>query len=275
MKKIVMLATLMIIALGVTGIAKAQGDYMANSIFEANRYETSIKISSNYSNDKFKNVIIASGSNFPDALSGSALAAKLDAPVILTHGANILNQKEYLDTNNYKNLILLGGNATISKEVEYILENKPVISNKNAKELLFNGDEAFKKMLKIDVDDENYIDLHGISFAKINDDINSYGSIENYLNKNYELNKYYSNTFIKNMINFVFTNINGEYYMRYGNPEPAINLENAEIVEKKYKANKVEILVKGYYYDPEPYYLKASLEYNGGKWVIDQFHNWF
>lgn len=94
------------------------------------------------------NAIVASGENFPDALSGSALASKMDAPIILTDGVNILKQKEYLDNNNYKNLILLGGTGAINTDSQRILENKPVISDKDAKNLLFNGDEEFKKSLK-------------------------------------------------------------------------------------------------------------------------------
>lgn len=72
----------------------------------------------------------------------------MDAPIILTDGVNILKQKEYLDNNNYKNLILLGGTGVINTESQRILENKPVISEKDAKNLLFSGDEEFKKCLK-------------------------------------------------------------------------------------------------------------------------------
>lgn len=72
-----------------------------------NRYETSLNVCSKF-NLLSDNAIVASGENFPDALSGSALASKMDAPIILTDGVNILKQKEYLDNNNYKNLILLG-----------------------------------------------------------------------------------------------------------------------------------------------------------------------
>ncbi len=94
------------------------------------------------------NAIVANGENFPDALSGSALASKMDAPIILTDGVNISKQKEYLDNNSYKNIILLGGTGVINTESQRILENKPVISDKDAKNLLFNGDEEFKKCLR-------------------------------------------------------------------------------------------------------------------------------
>ncbi|MDW8803070.1 cell wall-binding repeat-containing protein [Clostridium sp. A1-XYC3] len=83
----------------------------------ANRYETSLNICK-YFNINGDTAIIASGEDFPDALSGSALAAKLNAPIILTNGRDISSQKNYLDTTNYKNLILIGGKSSISEEVE-------------------------------------------------------------------------------------------------------------------------------------------------------------
>ena len=66
--------------------------------------------------------MVANGENFPDALSGSALAAKLNAPIILTDGQGLTSQKEFMDSKNYKNLILLGGLASIDLPVEYLLK---------------------------------------------------------------------------------------------------------------------------------------------------------
>ncbi len=161
-----------------------------------NRYETSLNICSKF-NLLSDNAIVANGENFPDALSGSALASKMDAPIILTDGVNISKQKEYLDNNSYKNIILLGGTGVINTESQRILENKPVISDKDAKNLLFNGDEEFKKMLKIEVHGESYIDLAGISYASVKDDLSEYNSIYDYLNKNFKLNTHYTENFIK------------------------------------------------------------------------------
>ncbi len=81
------------------------------------RYETSVNICKyfNLSNDC---AVIANGDNFPDALSGSALAANLNAPIILTNGYDISTQKSYLDTTGYKNLVLLGGKSSISEDVK-------------------------------------------------------------------------------------------------------------------------------------------------------------
>lgn len=84
------------------------------------RYETTLNICK-YFNLDTDTAIIANGSNFPDALSGSALAAKLKAPIILTDGLDISNQKSFIESKGYQNLILLGGLASIDLSVEYSL----------------------------------------------------------------------------------------------------------------------------------------------------------
>ena len=48
-----------------------------------NRYETSVKISKDYGAIGGK-VIVASGENYADALSGSPLSGEIDAPILLT-----------------------------------------------------------------------------------------------------------------------------------------------------------------------------------------------
>nr|WP_279285887.1 DL-endopeptidase inhibitor IseA family protein [Clostridium sporogenes] len=61
-------------------------------------------------------------------------------------------------------------------------------------------------MLKIEVHGKSYIILDGISYAPVKDDLNKYDSIYEYLNKNFKLNTYYTDNFIKNMteIKFMF-----------------------------------------------------------------------
>ncbi|WP_313885178.1 cell wall-binding repeat-containing protein [Clostridium sp. DJ247] len=75
------------------------------------------------------NAIVANGENFPDALSGSALAAKLNAPIILTDGQNIADQKDYLDSRHYKNITLLGGSGSIDILTEYALKGSDNVTD--------------------------------------------------------------------------------------------------------------------------------------------------
>ncbi|RXM57779.1 cell wall-binding repeat-containing protein [Clostridium tetani] len=85
------------------------------------RYETSLNICK-YFNLDTDNAVLANGSNFPDALSGSALASKLNSPIVLTNGNDISNQKSFIENKKYKNLYLLGGFASIGLNLEYSLK---------------------------------------------------------------------------------------------------------------------------------------------------------
>lgn len=84
------------------------------------RYETSLAIAKYFNLDS-SNVVIASGENYPDALSGSVLAAKDNAPIILVNNDAKI-QKGYLDTTKYTNEILLGGIGSITNDVESSLK---------------------------------------------------------------------------------------------------------------------------------------------------------
>ena len=58
------------------------------------------------------------GINFPDALAGSVLAAKNNAPIILV-GKEVIKQEAYIDNKKYSNLIFFGGEKAI--RFEYFL----------------------------------------------------------------------------------------------------------------------------------------------------------
>lgn len=80
------------------------------------RYETSLNVAK-YFNLDTDTVVFANGEGFADALSGSVLAAKHNAPLILING-DISTQKIYLDSTKYSNEILLGGTSSISSDTE-------------------------------------------------------------------------------------------------------------------------------------------------------------
>ncbi|WP_186430447.1 cell wall-binding repeat-containing protein [Clostridium sp. BSD9I1] len=74
--------------------------------------------------DKFKSDLdlsatyVASGENFPDALSGSILAGKDSNPLLLV-GKDSSSQKDYFNSNaaNISNINILGGTGVISDEI--------------------------------------------------------------------------------------------------------------------------------------------------------------
>ncbi|WP_125152528.1 cell wall-binding repeat-containing protein [Clostridium rectalis] len=240
-----------------------------------NRYDTCLNICEEFGVSR-DTAIITNGNDFPDALSVSALSVKTNAPVILINDNYILNQKEYLDNNNYKNLILIGGAASINTESQRVLENKPVISDKDVKRLIFNCDEILKNIFKIEVNSKDYINIKGISYAPLKENLNKYNSIYKYLDNNFKLKNYYTDDFINNMISYIFKNIDGKYYIRYGNPTPRINIKDAKIEGKKYEGSKLYISLRGYYLDSlDEWSLKITLIYNGKGWIVSKYNNWF
>lgn len=99
----------------------------------ANRYLTGLEIAKHfaaYSTDSGSTVdstgrqtdypyaALATGNNFPDALAGAALAAKLKMPILLTGKEQVSPQiRDYLQEANLKKLYVFGGRAIITDNV--------------------------------------------------------------------------------------------------------------------------------------------------------------
>ena len=92
-------------------------------IFGNTRYETSYNIASQMrelnNNARFDSIIIASGTNFADALAGSYLAAKKNAPILMSDGKNATAIKTYIknNVNEGGTVYLLGGTKALSGKV--------------------------------------------------------------------------------------------------------------------------------------------------------------
>nr|WP_241393052.1 cell wall-binding repeat-containing protein [Clostridium tetanomorphum] len=83
----------------------------------SNRYDTSLEVAK-YFNLNGKSVCIASGNNYPDALVGSAYAAKFNAPLILCGNKLTENMKEYMKNRNFVDITIFGGEGAVNKIVE-------------------------------------------------------------------------------------------------------------------------------------------------------------
>ncbi|MGK0466716.1 cell wall-binding repeat-containing protein [Clostridium sp.] len=84
-----------------------------------NRYATNLVINKNFEDDlNFETIYLATGSNFPDALAGSALAAKNNSPIFLT-GRNSLSEEtiNVLKNKKVKNVVVLGGSDVVSDNI--------------------------------------------------------------------------------------------------------------------------------------------------------------
>ncbi|QCH29004.1 cell wall-binding repeat-containing protein [Clostridium tyrobutyricum] len=155
------------------------------------RYDTSLKVAKYFELDS-KYVILSNGRNFPDALSGSALAAKLTAPIILTDGKNVSNQKNYIDSSDYSNVIILGGQGSVSSNAE---------NNFNGIKLDIGG--TFKG--------EKIIDLKTM-------DINNDGKIENMILTDNPNDKYNVKLYLQDASNgqILGSKVVGDSYFGYG-----------------------------------------------------------
>lgn len=81
------------------------------------RYGTNIDILKHLGNDfDLSKVYMATGEDFPDALSGSAIAAKYSAPIILVSPIGNSVSRSYADSNagRFHEIYLLGGEAVVS-----------------------------------------------------------------------------------------------------------------------------------------------------------------
>lgn len=88
-----------------------------------NRYETAIDISrSGWQNSD--NVILATGENFPDALSAAPLAKQLNAPILLVGNTLDSALNTELTRLAVKNVFIVGGEGVVSKSIRDQLEGK-------------------------------------------------------------------------------------------------------------------------------------------------------
>ncbi|SHN79467.1 cell wall-binding repeat-containing protein [Desulfitobacterium chlororespirans] len=96
---------------------------LSDRISGSDRYETSANIAemgwtaSDYA-------ILASGENYPDALCAAPLAAKFDAPILLTSKNKLEEEtKGQFSYLNVKKVIIVGGEGVISAKVEQSIKN--------------------------------------------------------------------------------------------------------------------------------------------------------
>lgn len=93
----------------------------------SNRYNTAFMIAEKFRQNnnvqRFGSIVIASGKNFADALAGSYLAGKANAPILITNGNNANELKNFVIKNlkTGGTVYLLGGETAVSKTIENCL----------------------------------------------------------------------------------------------------------------------------------------------------------
>ncbi|MBR3052846.1 MAG: cell wall-binding repeat-containing protein [Firmicutes bacterium] len=87
----------------------------------ANRYETALAAAEHLKDGKFANVIIASGKDFPDALSATYLAYVKDAPILLVGTPDSITKvTKYINENLAEGgtVYIVGGTGAVDKSVD-------------------------------------------------------------------------------------------------------------------------------------------------------------
>ena len=103
-----------------------RGDISVVRVFGSTRYDTAFKVAdelkASLGVQKFENVVVASGTEFPDALAGSYLATQKDAPILLfrNRSTEINALKNYIKENLAAGgtVYILGGTNAIPATME-------------------------------------------------------------------------------------------------------------------------------------------------------------
>lgn len=92
-----------------------------NRISGANRYATAVEIAKLYPKELNKNIdtiILVDGTNYPDALAAAPLVGSKNAALLLTSPSSLSKEtKLYIDQNKIKNVIVVGGENSVSNAV--------------------------------------------------------------------------------------------------------------------------------------------------------------
>lgn len=102
--------------------SKAAPKELAERLFGSTRVETSIKVSDRAYPQGSKNIVLSGWNGQADGLTGTLLAAKLGAPLIIVSDLYFDSVKAQLRKLGAKNIYLLGGNTVISQEIESSLK---------------------------------------------------------------------------------------------------------------------------------------------------------
>ena len=86
------------------------------------RYDTALEVCSSYERlFTGDGVVLATGTNFPDALAGAALAARFKSPVVLVDSATNARLRAFIIRRDPQSVYILGGRGAIADETVYSL----------------------------------------------------------------------------------------------------------------------------------------------------------
>lgn len=148
-------------------VSKADSDVFLYRVSGTDRYKTSAEVSK-VSYIKSENAILVSGENYPDGLTGGVLGSVLNGPVLLTAKnaipASVENEILRLGV---KNIYIIGGTGSVSKNVENSLSHLNVvrISGDNRIETASNVAEYMQNLKKNKSNSSYFALANGFNFA--------------------------------------------------------------------------------------------------------------
>jgi putative cell wall-binding protein len=100
-------------------VSNAYAQTVSKRITGNDRFKTAVAVSNEGWPDGAEYVVLATAEDYPDALSAAPLAAKYDAPILLTD-KNTINSDTTAEISRLKakNIIIVGGVGVISQDVE-------------------------------------------------------------------------------------------------------------------------------------------------------------
>jgi putative cell wall-binding protein len=120
-------------------------DPYVNRLSGSDRYETALQIAYEGWFEGTDEIILATGSNFPDALAGAPLAYYRNAPILLT-GKDTLHEtvKDAIYELGVEKVTILGGTGAISKKVE-----EELVNNHEVRTMRISGADRFETAVAI------------------------------------------------------------------------------------------------------------------------------
>ncbi|KOF55710.1 hypothetical protein AGR56_17915 [Clostridium sp. DMHC 10] len=155
-----------------------------------------------------------------------------------------------------------------------------VISDSNIRTLLYNGDIAVRNFYSSayfkNSNTKNPINLDNKTYSEMVPAITSYNILQDFMRKNYNLNSYYTETFIRKFMDETFRYINGKYYILVGNYGLMLHYSNTfKVVSKVSNGNILYLKISDYADgDTSPSVMNVALYYSGKNWLIYKFDDW-
>lgn len=223
----------------------------------------------------------------PTTKTNKVVKTKKSSPVVNSSTENSKKQESSNETVNSKpsetNTSSQSSSSNNKKTVFPKAVPKPSIpqiSDSTIKTLLYNGDVAIRNFYSSayfkNSNTKNPINLDNITYSEMIPAINSYNALQNFMRKNYNLNAYYTESFIRKFMDETFRYVNGKYYIGVGNYGIMLRYDSSfKVISKVYSKNFLYIKIAAYWADDKsPSTINCILYYSGNNWLIYRFDDW-